>query len=333
MPRRRGGRLTEDEELLLAIRRSEAEANQRCKLDQDEEEALKRALEESLLEAANAAAADSGLEPSSQGASTEGGGVETEEHGLQSPEKASEAATDGGETRDPKLGRGGKQGGKGKTKRLAARAARKLGRKEPDPQHEPPQDQAGEMLVAGSGEVLDDFASAWEACKADGTKWGGRGRGGRGVARQQAGMSSAVKDVYIDKITLTVGGHELLQESPLRLVHGRRYALLGDNGVGKSSLLHRIAAGTLPGFPPLLVVALVAQEEASAPPNDLSALDWLVSMTSSTRAAALDRELAAAELALDELDVSGGSEAAASQAHEVATRIAEIEEEQEALRF
>ena len=60
-------------------------------------------------------------------------------------------------------------------------------------------------------------------------------------------------------IFLAHAGAELLSGCTLRLVHGRRYALLGRNGCGKTTLLHRIALGLVPGFPPHLTVALVAQ--------------------------------------------------------------------------
>ena len=58
----------------------------------------------------------------------------------------------------------------------------------------------------------------------------------------------------VDGVTLAFLGRELLSRSELRLVGGRRYALLGRNGVGKSTLLRRIAAGALPGFPPRMPV-------------------------------------------------------------------------------
>jgi hypothetical protein len=195
----------------------------------------------------------------------------------------------------------------------------------------------GDVLVAGGDEVIDDFASEWERAKADGTKWGGRGRGGRGVARQQAGMSSGVKDVHIPAITLAVGGTELLHECPLRLVHGRRYALLGRNGVGKSSLLHRMASNRIPGFPPHLRVALVAQEEARAPPSGKSALEWLVALLSSSLAATLEAERGNLEEEMEALELAsaggaGTDSEAAERAHRCAARLGELEAEEEELR-
>ena len=90
--------------------------------------------------------------------------------------------------------------------------------------------------AAAAGAALDaadDFASAWEDCRREGTKWGGRGRGGRGVARQYQCQSAASRDVCVDGVTLSFDGAELLSRTTLRLSRGRRYALLGRNGVGK----------------------------------------------------------------------------------------------------
>lgn len=223
--------------------------------------------------------------------------------------------------------------GRGKDSRDRRSAKGKGDNAKDPPDAAPPElEENTSVLAAGGSEVFDDFYSSWEACKADGTKWGGRGQGGRGVSRQQAGMSSAVKDVYVEKITLAVGGQELLRETPLRLMHGRCYALLGDNGVGKSSLLYRLSRNQVPGVPPHLVMALVAQEEARAPPTNKSALEWLVALATNSVAAALQREMEALEAALEELDLDGGSAAVATQAHEWAGRIGEIAEEQEELR-
>ena len=43
-------------------------------------------------------------------------------------------------------------------------------------------------------------------------------------------------------------------------MQGRRYGLIGRNGVGKSTLLRRIGTGTLPGFPQHIRVSQVYQD-------------------------------------------------------------------------
>jgi ATPase subunit of ABC transporter with duplicated ATPase domains len=76
---------------------------------------------------------------------------------------------------------------------------------------------------------------------------------------------------------------DILERSTLRLLHGHRYGLVGRNGVGRSylaylrrteagiilnahlsgktTLLKRIARGSVPGFPQHLRVFLVRQED------------------------------------------------------------------------
>lgn len=92
--------------------------------------------------------------------------------------------------------------------------------------------------------------------------------GGRGVNRMYQCMSEATKDVCVDGVTLAYQGKDLLQRTTLRITSGRKYALLGMNGVGKSTLLRRIAAGMIPGFPPHLNVAYLSQEHKASPPDD-----------------------------------------------------------------
>ncbi len=56
------------------------------------------------------------------------------------------------------------------------------------------------------------------------------------------------------------GTQELLSSASIRLVYGRRYGLIGRNGIGKSTLLTHIANYELPGFPTHLRVVHVEQE-------------------------------------------------------------------------
>lgn len=50
------------------------------------------------------------------------------------------------------------------------------------------------------------------------------------------------------------------QEATIRLIPGRKYCLIGPNGCGKSSVLKRMAAGLVPGFPLHLRTRYIAQE-------------------------------------------------------------------------
>eukprot|EP01082_Thalassiosira_pseudonana_P012733 g11138.t1 g11138 contig5:188846-189375(-) len=124
-------------------------------------------------------------------------------------------------------------------------------------------------------DATDAYASAWsvalaEAEKNDSTsiKWGGRGKGGRGTARRTFQPYDIVVDdvtlEYVNDVNITGGGSGgsklLLQDAYLKLLPGKVYSLIGRNGVGKSTLLKRIASKKIPGFPPHITSLLVPQE-------------------------------------------------------------------------
>ena len=58
-------------------------------------------------------------------------------------------------------------------------------------------------------------------------------------------------------LSLAYGGKILLRESKLRLLRGRRYAIVGQNGVGKTTLMNAINNGKLEGWPQHLKTAYV----------------------------------------------------------------------------
>jgi len=55
-------------------------------------------------------------------------------------------------------------------------------------------------------------------------------------------------------------GTDLLERTTLKLLNGHRYGVLGRNGVGKTTLLKRLARQSVPGFPTHLRCHLVDQE-------------------------------------------------------------------------
>lgn len=71
--------------------------------------------------------------------------------------------------------------------------------------------------------------------------------------------SNRVYDLNIPNITIIQGGSVLLDNAELQMNHGRKYGLIGRNGVGKSSLLYALARGDFE-IPEHLQVLLVEQE-------------------------------------------------------------------------
>jgi ATP-binding cassette subfamily F protein 3 len=52
---------------------------------------------------------------------------------------------------------------------------------------------------------------------------------------------SKSKDVKVDGIDISIGGKRILTDTSLALAYGRRYGLVGQNGVGKSTLLRAMS--------------------------------------------------------------------------------------------
>ena len=132
----------------------------------------------------------------------------------------------------------------------------------------PPQTETIRNVVQAQLTSLDDtdcYASAWsEALQLaqerdeDTVEWGGRGKGGRGLARRTV----QPKDVVVEDVRLAYLGHSQvsLEGATLKLLSGHVYALLGRNGCGKSTLLRRIHAGKIPGLSPHLSTLYIPQE-------------------------------------------------------------------------
>eukprot|EP00768_Dysnectes_brevis_P003558 gnl/Dysnectes_brevis/2535_a3050_941.p1 GENE.gnl/Dysnectes_brevis/2535_a3050_941~~gnl/Dysnectes_brevis/2535_a3050_941.p1 ORF type:complete len:453 (-),score=190.39 gnl/Dysnectes_brevis/2535_a3050_941:110-1468(-) len=72
------------------------------------------------------------------------------------------------------------------------------------------------------------------------------------------------KDIELDSVTLAFGSNVLLEDCSGRFVYGRRYGLVGRNGIGKSSLLKAID-GRHVSVPQNLDVLYVRQETPSGP--------------------------------------------------------------------
>ncbi|EOY32880.1 General control non-repressible 4 [Theobroma cacao] len=82
-----------------------------------------------------------------------------------------------------------------------------------------------------------------------------------------------VKDITIDNFSVSARGKELLKNTSVKISHGKRYGLVGPNGMGKSTLLKLLAWRKIP-VPKNIDVLLVEQEVVG---DDRSALQAVVS--------------------------------------------------------
>ncbi|CAH8382699.1 unnamed protein product [Eruca vesicaria subsp. sativa] len=82
-----------------------------------------------------------------------------------------------------------------------------------------------------------------------------------------------VKDITIESFSVSARGKELLKNASVKISHGKRYGLVGPNGMGKSTLLKLLAWRKIP-VPKNIDVLLVEQEVVG---DDKSALLAVVS--------------------------------------------------------
>lgn len=82
-----------------------------------------------------------------------------------------------------------------------------------------------------------------------------------------------IKDITIDNFSVSARGKELLKNTSVKISHGKRYGLVGPNGMGKSTLLKLLAWRKIP-VPRNIDVLLVEQEVIG---DDKTALQAVVS--------------------------------------------------------
>jgi ABC-type Mn2+/Zn2+ transport system ATPase subunit len=79
-------------------------------------------------------------------------------------------------------------------------------------------------------------------------------------ARNKLGAYKGALDAKSFTLPNPGGGQPLLEDAACRLVWGRRYGLIGRNGMGKSTLLRAFAARRVGDVPPNVLVHYVSQE-------------------------------------------------------------------------
>lgn len=76
---------------------------------------------------------------------------------------------------------------------------------------------------------------------------------------------SKSKDVKLDGIDISIGGQRILTDASLSLAYARRYGLVGQNGIGKSTLLRALSRREV-AIPTHISILHVEQEVTLPPP-------------------------------------------------------------------
>ena len=76
---------------------------------------------------------------------------------------------------------------------------------------------------------------------------------------QLGGDQAKSKDIKVDGVDVSIGGKRILTETTLTMAFGRRYGLVGQNGIGKSTLLRALSRREL-AIPTHISILHVEQE-------------------------------------------------------------------------
>ena len=78
---------------------------------------------------------------------------------------------------------------------------------------------------------------------------------------------SKSKDIKIDSFDVSISGKRILSDTSLTLAYSRRYGLVGQNGIGKSTLLRALSRREI-GIPTHISILHVEQEASSNKSTD-----------------------------------------------------------------
>lgn len=95
---------------------------------------------------------------------------------------------------------------------------------------------------------------------------------------QTVGSGGKSKDIKIDNIDVSIGGQRILTDTTLTLAYGHRYGLVGNNGIGKSTLLRALSRREVP-IPTHISILHVEQEVCPTPSNPPKRLSPLMLIT------------------------------------------------------
>ncbi|KII86496.1 hypothetical protein PLICRDRAFT_44090 [Plicaturopsis crispa FD-325 SS-3] len=133
-----------------------------------------------------------------------------------------------------------------------------------------------------------------------------------------ASAATKSKDIHLPSIDVNFASNRILSGATLTLAHGRRYGLIGRNGVGKSTLLRHIAMREVP-IPAHITILFVEQEIIG---DDTKAIDSV--LKADVWRDHLLKEEAILNAKLTELEKEGDDKRFEDAREEASSRLAEV---------
>ncbi|KAL4065787.1 P-loop containing nucleoside triphosphate hydrolase protein [Scleroderma yunnanense] len=133
-----------------------------------------------------------------------------------------------------------------------------------------------------------------------------------------ASAKNKSKDIHLTNIDVNFGSNRILSGATLTLAYGRRYGLIGRNGIGKSTLLRHIALREVP-IPAHITILFVEQEIVG---DDTLAIDSV--LKADVWRDHLLKEEVALNVKLAELEKEGDDKRVEEEKEEASSRLAEV---------
>ncbi|KRX10783.1 P-loop containing nucleoside triphosphate hydrolase [Pseudocohnilembus persalinus] len=125
--------------------------------------------------------------------------------------------------------------------------------------------------------------------------------------RNEEGKS---QDIILQNISVIIGGRALLDGANVKLAQGRKYGLIGRNGIGKTCFMNALARGEFDNMPTHLQILLVEQEISGI---EKSPLDYV-----------LDTDVERTELLQKEQEIINNPNADPSELQKIYERLEQI---------
>ncbi|KAE9397686.1 hypothetical protein BT96DRAFT_921375 [Gymnopus androsaceus JB14] len=135
---------------------------------------------------------------------------------------------------------------------------------------------------------------------------------------EAANSRNKSKDIHLPSIDVSFASNRILSGATLTLAHGRRYGLIGRNGVGKSTLLRHIAMREVP-IPAHITILFVEQEIVG---DDTLAIESV--LKADVWRDHLLKEEAVLNAKLSELEAEGDDKRFEDAREEASARLAEV---------